>query len=127
MGTILPDIGDLTNLPRGWVLCNGTNGTPNLAGRFLEGTVNAPKSFKDAGLPNITGTIPTYTAAAYYPLASGAFSISFIDSKKYRTDPDSLDYFSVAQFNASQSTLIYGRSDTVQPASYSVYYIMRVK
>jgi hypothetical protein len=127
VGTILPYIGDLTNLPRGWVLCNGTNGTPNLAGRFLEGTVNAPKSFKDAGLPNITGTIPTYTAAAYYPLASGAFSISFIDFKKYRTDPDSLDYFSVAQFNASQSNLIYGRSDTVQPASYSVYYIMRVK
>ena len=33
-------------------------------------------------------------------------------------------YFS---FNASLSNPIYGASDTVQPKSYTVYYIMRVK
>lgn len=30
-------------------------------------------------------------------------------------------------FDASRSNSIYGRSGTVQPASYTVYYIMRVK
>ena len=30
-------------------------------------------------------------------------------------------------FDASKSNPIYGKSDTVQPASYTIYYIMRVK
>lgn len=30
-------------------------------------------------------------------------------------------------FNASWSSPVYGNSDTVQPKSYTVYYIMRVK
>ena len=30
-------------------------------------------------------------------------------------------------FDASKSNPIYGKSETVQPASYTVYYIMRVK
>ena len=40
VGTILPYAGLLTNIPAGWHLCDGTNGTPNLKDRFLVGVGN---------------------------------------------------------------------------------------
>ena len=36
VGTILPYVGELADIPRGWALCDGSNGTPDLTGRFLE-------------------------------------------------------------------------------------------
>ena len=59
IGTILPYVGSIADIPSGWALCNGTNGTPDLTGRFLEGVTSASaiKAFKAAGLPNITGEI----------------------------------------------------------------------
>ena len=56
MGTILPYVGDLADIPKGWALCDGSNGTPDLTGQFLEGTTTKANIFVEAGLPNITGT-----------------------------------------------------------------------
>lgn len=36
-GTILPWYGQLVNMPSGFVLCNGSNGTPDLRNRFIVG------------------------------------------------------------------------------------------
>ena len=35
IGTILPYIGALNDIPHGWFLCDGLNGTPDLRDRFL--------------------------------------------------------------------------------------------
>ena len=56
IGTILPYIGDLSKIPHGWFLCDGTNGTPDLRDKFLQGS-DVPGQFIEAGLPNITGEI----------------------------------------------------------------------
>lgn len=37
-GIILPYSGNLSALPSGWALCDGTNGNPDLRGRFLVGS-----------------------------------------------------------------------------------------
>ncbi len=34
-GAIIIWFGDSTNVPSGWVICDGNNGTPNLSGRFV--------------------------------------------------------------------------------------------
>lgn len=36
-GTILPYIGNLSDIPAGWHLCDGTNGTKDLRGMFIRG------------------------------------------------------------------------------------------
>ena len=124
VGTIIPYAGDLSKIPYGWHVCDGSNGTPDLSDRFLEGTTNAPNTFKDAGLPNITGYVSTN--GIYVDAANGAFRPSANDGAGKGGDwtlgrPDDFT------FNASWSNSIYGASDTVQPKSYTVYYIMRVK
>lgn len=121
-------MGDLNKIPHGWHLCDGSNGTPNLSGRFLEGVTSEAKQWHDAGLPNITGWI-RLSKVDYWDRSSGAFYTI------YRGGVNDAGYFAniwydtdnIIGFDASRSNSIYGRSDTVQPASYTVYYIMRVK
>ena len=36
-GTILPYTGDIVNIPDGWRICNGANGTPDLVGKIFAG------------------------------------------------------------------------------------------
>ena len=126
VGTILPYIGNLDDIPYGWALYDGTNGTPDLRGRFLEGTIDSPKSFKEAGLPNITGWIGLAkvdywgrSGGAFYTIYQGAAdNAGYIDGN-FNTNNQ-------IGFDASRSNSIYGASNTLQPKSYTVYYIMRL-
>lgn len=56
VGTILAFAGDTSKIPSGWHICDGTNGTPDLRDKFLQGS-SSPKQFKSAGLPNINAQI----------------------------------------------------------------------
>lgn len=38
-----------TNIPEGWALCDGTNDTPNLAGRFIVGHAQDKKDYDEIG------------------------------------------------------------------------------
>lgn len=142
IGTIIPYAGDLSKIPYGWHVCDGTNGTPDLSGRFLEGTTTKPKESKDAGLPNIIGDIngdqgdnnntEPFSLADTYRV-SGALSPYdirkdhiFISKTSFEGDEYSFSTYGL-RFDASKSNPIYGSSETVQPASYTVYYIMRIK
>lgn len=73
-----------------------------------------------AGLPNITGKVPTTTFGSRYNETSGAFSLG---SKLTNNGENSNSYFLsyYAFFDASSSNAIYGRSSTVQPAAYYVH------
>ena len=122
IGTILPYVGELSDIPSGWHLCDGSNGTPNLSGRFLEGVTSGAKQWHQPGLPNITGYISgeneTYSTGGAFRCSGGG------NANKTEGNNRNQNYLS---FNASWSNPIYGRSNTVQPASYTVYYIMRVR
>lgn len=142
-GTILP--GMWQTVPKGFLLCDGspyqtsqypklasvlgatgdTFTVPNLVGRFLEGANANVGTYKDAGLPNITGSIGV--ANGEYNLANGAFYDNG-NAGRSKTHGASLEdeYFtSVKVFDASRSSSIYGKSSTVQPASFTVNYIIK--
>lgn len=107
-------------------MCDGTNGTPDLSGRFLEGTTNAPKVFKDAGLPNIIGSTSGRDVQSDFK-GTGAFYVSSWGNYNDEGGTYHSNYGQSMSFDASRVNPIYGASDTVQPASYTVYYIMRVR
>ena len=54
-GVILMWSGDPATIPSGWALCDGSNGTPDLLGRFVRGTDSSTE------LPGTTGGDDTYT------------------------------------------------------------------
>lgn len=114
----------MSAIPVGWHLCDGTDGTPNLIGQFLQGS-SIPGNFIEAGLPNIKGQFSGgHTSNVTY---SGAFS------KKNSTGTGIHycigDYGGpiTQEFNASLANSIYkDECTTVQPPAYTVYYIIKV-
>ena len=73
-----------------------------------------------AGLPNITGKVPTTTYGSRHNETSGAFSLgSKITSNGDNSSQSFNSYY--AFFDASGSNAIYGLSSTVQPAAYYVH------
>ena len=140
IGTIVAYSGDVSYIPDGWHLCDGTGGTPDLRDRFLMGTANAGdvNKYVSAGLPNITGYLSTRSTGKVYDYDGGALKMESmqpgagildehnVDSDVVFVAPAAKDGYNAFSFNASRSNPIYGNSDTVQPPSYVVYYIMRM-
>ena len=137
IGTIITWISTTAPTEGGtWLLCNGQSCSaypklsaligstvPNLEARFLEGTTGTPRTFKDAGLPNITGRLRRFTGweGDYQP--EGAF---YFSANNGSHSPGSDDYSSPDfSFDASRSSAVYGKSTTVQPASYTVRYYIK--
>lgn len=107
---------------------------PNLVDKFVEGSATAG-TVKSAGLPNITGmahalltsdqriawdtkdtsaglTGPFYASGVYGNYATGA-------TTNGETLPHNLN------FDASRSSAIYGKSNTVQPPALTMRYIIK--
>lgn len=113
--------------------------TPNYRGRFLQGKSTGENigKEKEAGLPNITGSMYRNTKYGpswiHNPTVSGAFTLS---SWAYGSRPFSSHVSSAEKgygdsrpmyFDASYSNSIYGKSSTVQPPAVIVKYIIKAE
>ena len=97
----------------------GSNKVPDYRGRFLEGNTT-PGTKKEAGLPDITGT--TYVDSA---VTRGYNSGAFYKYEGGSSGPDSSGNGGKLYFAASKSNPIYGASETVQPPSVTVRYLIK--
>ena len=109
-----------------------TFNVPDLTSKFLEGN-NTAGIVKEAGLPNVKGAFWTRmigpnnhnTAIARYGALydEGEFSynLAHLALGSSSGNPHTIS------FDASRSSPVYGKSDTVQPASVTVKYIIRCK
>lgn len=71
-GTILMFGGSVSDIPEGWAICDGTNGTPNLIGRFIK---SETQSGQTGGANEVTLTIdnlPSHT----HTVQSGSITTS---------------------------------------------------
>ena len=101
---------------------------PDLRGRYIEGQNDSPVgTYKEAGLPNIRGSISHLVSTTDEGGAKqdGAFSwnekegvgkLYVNGGRAWKYDP---------QFDASASNGIYGRSGTVQPAAVTMSYYIK--
>lgn len=144
-GMVMPFAGDTP--PEGFLICNGqavsrntyqglfeiigtkygvgdgstTFNVPNLVGRFVEGGSTSGET-KEAGLPNITGEVVIDDQMGD-KLAGAIYK-----KGNYDYDAASSDKSGgiIAGFDASRSSAVYGKSDTVQPASVTMMYIIKI-
>ena len=137
-------------IPDDWLLCNGAaidrteyadlfsvigtkfgngNGSntfnlPNLINRFIQGTETELGKQREAGLPNITGWLQATAQGGYsYGHAGGAITETIIGSGD---EGGKGGEYKTYTLNASLANPIYGKSDTVQPPSILMYYIIKV-
>ena len=88
---------------------------PNLIGRFAEGSAT-PGTVKEAGLPNITGTL--YSVINEQGSASGAIQYAATETGVAGTG--TARQRGNYTLNASLTNPIYGKSDTVQPPALTL-------
>lgn len=74
-----------------------------------------------AGLPNITGVLKDLVVSGHFNESTGAFKRSHASGFSQQTSSSDWMTWADAQFYASDSNSIYGKSSTVQPAAYYVY------
>ena len=63
-GMIILWSGSFATIPSGWTLCNGTNGTPNLADRFIIGASSAYPPGSKGGTANATLVSHSHTISS---------------------------------------------------------------
>lgn len=146
-GSVIPFAGETA--PEGFLLCNGqevsrvtyarlfsvigekwgagdgvtTFKVPNLVDRFIEGTESNVGQMVPAGLPNITGNLDGMLTDR-----GGNFSGAFFNNGKTRIRgwaTADFDEIRNVGFDASLSNNIFGKSNTVQPASARMLLIIK--
>lgn len=94
---------------------------PDLRDRFVQGANGNLGTSKDAGLPNISGTFYHDTNAKTG--LSGVFTYEGTGRQNLKNDAPTNS--GLITFDASKSNSIYGNSDTVQPPSVCLTYIIK--
>lgn len=157
IGTVLSFAGSIA--PNGYLLCNGQSvavadypdlyavigntyggdtenfNVPNLIDKFIQGSTTSGEE-KEAGLPNITGSISNADASQNDQFltdstsasvkTAGALAITAYKSRSSMSNgTDSFNSPSGFKFDASKSNAIYGNSDTVQPPALTMVYIIK--
>ena len=151
IGTVIPFSGNGA-IPSGYLLCNGaavgrsaysklfeaigttygegdgfsTFNLPDLTDKFIEGS-SVAGTVKNAGLPNIEGSLDNDFQARSWIVgsASGALSASTATRTNLTSGSGTNSTLSTLSFNARNSNPIYGNSDTVQPPALTMRYIIK--
>ena len=92
---------------------------PNKLGRVGQGSLTPGKKI-EAGLPNISGTLPSVKLGVFFGSASGAFNSQSGASSELLASTGSGKVVNT-DFDASRSNPIYGASNTVQPPALTVF------
>lgn len=145
-GMVMPYAG--STAPNGWLICDGsaisrttyadlfavigttygagdgstTFNLPNFTNRVIQGgTVG---TYKNAGLPNITGTVyirsASYAGNSSLSGVSGAFSTTNDSGNVNKLTSGQASLVPKLNFNAQDANSIYGNSTTVQPPALCV-------
>lgn len=105
---------------------------PNAVGRFPEGSATAG-GYIEAGLPEIYGYLQNWgDRGDSFQYVTGSFKTRQLDRSYYaikadyceRGDSTFLQY-PVADFYASLSSAVYGKSTTNQPSAFTVKYFIK--
>ncbi len=145
-------------LPKGYLFCDGSkvsrttykklfnvigttygagNGSttftlPNLIDRFLEGS-SAAGSYREAGLPNVTGSFIVRAMSGNQDTlssAKGAFKLTRnatadVFAYSIQAASNNTNTNDLLQIDASRNSNIYGKSNVVQPSALNCKYIIK--
>lgn len=125
-GVVVSWYGDKANVPSGWAICDGTNGTPDLRDRFIVGAGNS-YSLKDTGGANTV----SLTADQNGPHSHSGTTSSSQQILVHGGNLDLLGNGEAAKWGTVDITLTTGSSGKGaahenRPPYYALYFIMKL-
>lgn len=119
-GSIIPWYGNLANIPDGFALCDGKNGTPDLRDRFLVGAGNSYKLGNTGGVNMVTLTIAQMPSHEHY-VYSGRYG-----SNIYSISCDGSSYGGILDHKHKTKSAGGNQPHENRPPYYALYYIMKL-
>jgi len=130
-GVIVMWSGSIASIPSGWLLCNGTSGTPDLRDRFVVGAGSTYAVAATGGSANAVIVSHTHTATVTDP---GHFHVYDKASSKVSYDPGAETFNSHTPTNTSTNTTGISVTNSTTgvsgtnanlPPYYALAYIMK--
>lgn len=139
-GGIIPWFGNVADIPDGFVLCNGTNGTPDLRNRFIVGAGSSYSlstiggtdtvNISNANLPSDGLNAFGYSCVGHYcTWGQGNFGVregEFIARDSLDGSNGWQDYYYFTAFSSLLSNNWKGEALENRPLFYALYYIMEI-
>ena len=97
---------------------------PNLVDKFIQGSTTSGEE-KEAGLPNITGGWMPSVPVGYENYVTGAVAAEIKSSGLVSSSGTQLAIGAGIKIDASKSSAVYGKSNTVQPPALTMVYIIK--
>lgn len=131
--TIVAWSGTIKEIPAGWYLCDGNNGTPNLVGKFVRGTVQKSKMHSQQEKSSHSHTC-TEEGSHTHSHSGGTHYHTMLDDRNaykfrtikewgsYKTNSDGSHSHTVSS-NGSHSHIVY--TSTPMPEYYKLAFIMK--
>ena len=122
------------SVPDGWALCDGSNGTPDLRGKFIMGKSSASESDGTGGSSTVSLSVGNLPAHSH--MYAGDDQVSYIHDGNYNAGDNVVSR--PGNYDATSSTkgsgTIYktsntgsGQSFSILPPYYKLAFIMRVR
>ena len=114
--------GDSANIPDGWVLCDGTNGTPNLSDKFVLGAGTKYKCGDTGGEESHALTsdeMPSHSHSFSHDVITSDSSGSYVISNSNKWG-----YYSAITIANTESSGS-GQAHNNMPPYYALCYIMK--
>jgi len=112
--------GSIADIPDGWTLCDGTDGTPDLQDRFVVGAGNQYSTDNTGGENSVQLTVdemPSHSHNATFPLQSA--------SGNERNGADETD-FNMVDFSVNVSSTGGDQAHENRPPYYALAYIQKL-
>lgn len=135
VGSIIFWSGTSSNIPEGWALCDGTQGTPDLTDSFLMGSVKEEEFAKRFTADSITLSkehVPYHTHTFRY-----RSYVKFISYSSWKdVDKDDMSWVGTKDFSLKTTQTVYGESGnlittvepfTLLPKYYAICCIQRIQ
>ena len=133
-----------SSIPNGWALCDGSNGTPNLIGKFIRGG-SIITAGDTGGNDNVTLTLSnlpshSHSAGSLYTNSAGSHTHMCYQPREGKSDnANDRKIMEFSDYKATSSSglhshIIYGSTDSVGsdksfsilPSYYTLVYIMKL-
>lgn len=125
-GMIVMWSGSVGAIPSGWLLCDGTNGTPNLVDKFVRGTGTSGSIGTTGGSDTHTHTAHSYTpTGTNSAIAASGSATSMGGTTIANTVADNTHTHAAPTFTGDAASLTHTTVDNI-PAYYYLAFIIKI-